>query len=267
MQADVCDSDWHRAVSGDAIDVVVHAAAVTNPRGDEEIARAADSIAVNVGATVNVARWASDVGAGRFVYVSTGSPYGRHLEGSEPLDESAGDDPENVYAITKLAGEQIALRLGNLLKMQVVIARFTSAYGPMERTTPDRAHTSIVHGWFESAMADNEVVVDRRQVPRDYTYIDDVVDAILALAIAPDLRHALYNVSTGLPLGYPEMIAMLAELQPGLRVRYVGETGGGERRPLSISRIRADTGWIPKHDFRAAFRTYHDWLRSAAATV
>ena len=234
-----------------AIDIAIHAAAVTNPRGEEEIERASDSVSANAGATVNLMRWAQRARPSRVIYLSSSSPYGARLKGSEPLDETAPVEPDNVYAITKYAGELLALRLGKTAGVQVALARFTSAYGPMERTTLDRRHVSVIAGWCAQAMRCEAVVADLAQPPRDYTYVDDVAAAIAALA-TPVLLHCCTTSRPG-RFGCREMIAALGEQFPGMRVSFVGEESAPDslRRPLSPERLRAETGWSPRYDIRS----------------
>lgn len=263
IQADLRDRTWYDALPPDRIDVVVHAAAVTNQRLGEELERAAAAVAVNIGGTVNLLDWALQVQPRRVVHASSGAIYGRLLEGSSPLDEATAVDPVNVYAITKFAGERLALRYRIVAGLDVVVARLPSQYGPMERDTGDRTRLSIIHEWCNAALKGDEILVNRSQLPRDYTFVYDVADAIRELSLSPKLHHEIYNISTGLDITQDDIVAVLRDLFPELRVRYYDEpvSNPNDRRRLSPERLLCDTTWKPGFDLRRAVETYVGYLR------
>ena len=267
VEADLCATGWEGSLPSGPIELVVHAAAVTNQREDEEVPRAGDAIAVNVGATLDLVRWASAVRPARFVYISTGAPYGRALDGAGLIDETTPANPVNVYAVTKFAGELVALRLAGLSGLPAVAIRLPSQYGPMERATPDRTRLSLLQRWCNAAVRGERIKVNSQQLPRDYTYVPDGAQAVYALATAPTLHHELYNVSTEMPLTYREILAALEDVIPGIQIEPVEDAAPdrSDRRPLSAQRLRSDTGWEPKYDIRSGIATYVAWLRLAIA--
>src|SRR5262249_8593961 len=149
VQADVCDASWHRVLPTKPLDVVIHAAAVTNVGEGEEIGRATDAISVNIGGTANVLIWAFKARPARVVYISSSSVYGTIIGDGEPIDESWPTQPTNLYGISKFAGEQIAFRIGRLSEVPVIAARLVGPFGPMERTTADRSRLSPICTWCE----------------------------------------------------------------------------------------------------------------------
>jgi UDP-glucose 4-epimerase len=117
-----------------------------------------------------------------------------------------------------------------------------------------------------SAARSGREAVLQRAGPRDWVYALDVADAIASLLTpVPAPAHALYNIGPGTVWNVADWCRRLAERFPGFRWR-IGEPftvelhGPGDRKPLSIVRIRADTGWRPRYGLDAAFTHYMNFL-------
>lgn len=249
--------------------VVVHAAAVTPLARGEELAATSTAVAVNVAATVEVLEVAAALGASRVVHVSSGSVYG--VPDGEPaqalaLLESSHLAPRSVYGITKAAADELAQRYDALGACEVVVARLAQPYGPMERTTSSRSALSPVHDWAAAALAGEPLEVEPGCLERgrDYLYVVDVAQALVALAVAPSLPHRVYNVSNGVR-------TTLRQVRDSV-VAAVGDTGttdgpvnlpaDAERPVLSPAQLTADTGWTATTGLEDGLAATLDWLRS-----
>jgi NAD(P)-dependent dehydrogenase (short-subunit alcohol dehydrogenase family) len=113
---------------------IVHAAALT-PAPDREAARARALLEVNVVGVANVMAQAAKAGVRRVVVMSSNSVYGPVSVDQGALDESRALLPADLYGISKVSAEQIAVRLSNLLGVGVAIVRLGSVYGPFEYET------------------------------------------------------------------------------------------------------------------------------------
>ncbi|HWZ92005.1 MAG TPA: NAD(P)-dependent oxidoreductase [Polyangiaceae bacterium] len=269
VQADVCDETWHRTLPVQAFDTVIHAAAITNTREGEEVSRARAAVAVNILGSVNVVSWAIEARPRRFLHLSSGATYGRIVSGPDNLDEDRPAQPDTVYALTKYAAERIVLRLAKQTALPLVALRLPSQYGPMERDTSDRTRLSSIQSWCSAAAQGAEVVVNRSELPRDYTYVYDVADAVYRLSVTPDLRYDLYNIGTGIASSPDQIVAAIRETVPDVRVRYVTNDAIDEsdRKPVSIARLRSDTGWQPQYTLSSGIAVYIDWLRRVPAAA
>jgi len=251
-------------------DVVVHTAAVTPLAPGEELAATARAVTVNVAATVQVLELAAALGASRVVHVSSGSVYG--VPAGDPatgpaLGESSALAPRTVYGITKAAADQLAQRYDELGACEVVVARLAQPYGPMERTTSSRSALSPVHDWAAAALAGEPLELEPGCLDRgrDYLYVVDVAQALVALALAPSLPHRVYNVSNG-------VCTTLREVRDHV-VAAVGDTGTtegpvnlpveAERPVLSPARLTADTGWTATTTLDDGLAATLDWLRGS----
>jgi nucleoside-diphosphate-sugar epimerase len=265
-QADLSEPRWHEAVPAQSMDVVIHAAAVTNVGQREEIARAGDAVAANIGGTLNVLTWALTAKPARIIHLSSSAVYGTILDPGEPVDEKRLCEPSSIYGTTKVAAERIALRFREGAGLPLVAARLAGPYGPMERQTADRKRLSPIHAWCEAAITGATLSIHRGTLPRDWIYVKDTAMAIEQLAFAPTLRHAVYNVSSGSAFTCDDIIAALRALVPGLRTEAVEEDAVNLiARPISSQRLRADTGWAPRHDLQSGLADYLAWIRETSA--
>jgi UDP-glucose 4-epimerase len=186
----------------------------------------------------------------RVVFAGSRLEYGR--VGSAPVDETHATDPLCVHAIHKLVAEQYLQLYKRLYNVSYAVARITNPYGPGQPRS--RTAYGIVNRLIHLALANDALPIygDGTQ-RRDYIYIDDVVDALLALG-DPDRRtaatHDVYNVGTGVGTAIVDMANAITAAAGGGRLERVEwprlaeqiETGDFV---ADISRIQADLGWNP----------------------
>jgi nucleoside-diphosphate-sugar epimerase len=260
--ADISDRCWHEALPGATIDLAVHAAAVTNVADGEEIGRAVDAVAVNIGGTANFVAWALSARPSRVIHISSSAVYGSILDGGAPIDETQPTLPANLYGITKLAAEQVAFQLARLSGLPLVAARLVGPFGPMERPSADRTRLSPVHAWCDAAARGEELIVHDGYLPRDYLYVADTAAAVHRLATTRTLHHDVYNVSAGIAVASRDFIAALRQVVPTLRWSAVDAPAVNLiSRSISNARLIGDTGWHPRYDLRGALAEYVAWLR------
>src|SRR5687768_6573463 len=136
---DVADRERLReAAARHSVTSIVSAAAIT-PRVDRERREPTRIIDVNLGGVVNALEVARTLpNFRRFVQVSSVAVFGEE-PGATTRNEDSPANSTNLYGITKLAGERVALRYGDLFDMDVIAVRPSNVYGPMERFTPGYA--------------------------------------------------------------------------------------------------------------------------------
>lgn len=264
LTADITDRTWAQALNNPGIDIVVHAAAVTNLAGGENLHRAADAISVNVEGTANVMAWAVRSRPSRIIYVSSSSVYGMIGGGSTRISETRRTAPSSIYAITKSAAELVALNLGHSADLSVIVARLCNPFGPMERTSADRTVLSAIQGWCDSAVDGKPLLIQRGYLPRDYCYIYDVARAVVDLSTARRLRHSIYNVSSGITTSGSNILKIIKGLIPETSVRRsCAPATNLIARPLSNARLMADTGWSPRYTMQSAIADYITHIRNS----
>ncbi|HSG79631.1 MAG TPA: NAD(P)-dependent oxidoreductase [Acidimicrobiia bacterium] len=253
--------------------VVIHLAAVTAGPVRERT-DAAGVVAVNVAGTQAVLDASRHLDARRVVYVSSGAVYGRRAFGTAPLDEDTPPEPSSLYGATKLAGEHLALRHGELWDVPVVVARPGAVFGPWERATGVRDTLSPF-----LALADRARVAGHARLPqtapRSWTYAPDVAAAVARLAVGPKPRHDLYLVATPETVTLDRWADRLAREFTGFSWESAGEDAdipydgdpAARRRPVIVDRLRAELPRWPERSTDSAFDDYVAWLTTNASSA
>ncbi|HZW02558.1 MAG TPA: NAD-dependent epimerase/dehydratase family protein [Anaerolineaceae bacterium] len=164
---------------------------------------------VNVGGTVTLMEAMRDVGVRRVVLASSGAVYGNQEK--QPVNECARPNPRSPYAVSKLAAEYYVHTIGELWGIETVSLRIFNAYGPGQHLPP--AHAPVIPYFLRAAQQNGTLVVngDGNQT-RDYVYVDDVVDALLAAAIAPKVNQLTINVGSGRETSVRELVRLVVEI-------------------------------------------------------
>lgn len=276
LTADVSSADAVNAAFSEARpERVIHAAAIT-PAPERELREYGRIIDVNVKGAANVLRAALEFKAARVVYVSSGSAYGEALFGHGPLTESSSTPvPDSLYAITKFAAERLCLRMREQHGLNAVCVRLGSVFGPWEFDTGVRDTLSLPLQILRRAMRGDEIVYSSDEPRRDWVYSRDVAAGIVAAVQAPQLKHALYNLSAGyawngvgaawgdrLRAHFTQIVCRAANDGETANVSFLGER---DRTLMSIERLTADTAYRPSFTGDRAFADYFDWVREHAA--
>jgi UDP-glucose 4-epimerase len=192
----------------------------------------------NVDGTFSVLEAARTAGVRRFIYAASSSCYG--IPDVVPTPETAAIKPEYPYALTKYIGEQLVLHWGRVYKLPVLSLRLFNVYGPRSRTS---GVYGAVFGVFLAQKLHNQpftVVGDGRQT-RDFTFVTDVVAALLAAAQS-DLRDEVLNVGSGNTYSINRLVALLQ----GDVVHIPKRPGEPDCTWADISKIRRLLGWEPE---------------------
>jgi UDP-glucuronate 4-epimerase len=196
------------------------------------------------------------VGA-RLVLASSSSVYG--ADSRRPFrEEQMTGRPLSPYGATKVAGEALAHAHYATTGLPVAIARLFTVYGPRQR--PDLAINS-----FARRMLAGEPIelYDGGRGSRDYTYVDDVVDALVRLIDAP-AAYVLVNVGGHSPVTTTELVDRLeTALDVGaIRVAAPAQPGDVPATYADITRARDLLGWEPKVGLDEGLARFGAWLRA-----
>ncbi|MHA7289667.1 NAD-dependent epimerase/dehydratase family protein [Arthrobacter sp. MDT3-24] len=211
----------------------------------------------NVGATQRLLEWArTNKSLKKFVYASSSSVYGDAE--AYPTHESDKPQPLSPYGVTKLAAEHLCTLYAKNFAVPTVSLRYFTVYGPGQR--PDMAFTRFV----KAAVTNGTIQIygDGNQV-RDFTYVDDVVEANICAARSDAAGGAVYNVAGGSNVSMNEVLDILADLSgSALNVEYIDAVAGDVRRTAgSIDKISSDLGWKPRVDLEEGLKRHLEWGR------
>ena len=234
-EAELVVHDIRRPYSFEA-DVVFHLAAQADVGTSME--KPSFDAEVNVAGTVNTLEAARACGA-EIVFSSTGGAiYG---DVDEPATEDTPRRPVSAYGIAKLCAEEYLSGWNRIYGSNHAVLRFANVYGPRQSSTLEGGVVSI----FMERLRDGEetLVFGDGEQTRDYVFVGDVVDAVLAAAG----RGGVYNVGTGTETSVNELHRLCAELV-GVTSdpKYVDPRPGDARRSvLDASRAERELGWRP----------------------
>jgi UDP-glucose 4-epimerase len=225
---------WESAFAG--ADWVVHLAAladivpsIQNPTGYFQ---------ANVDGTFNVLQAARAAGVKRLVYAASSSCYG--IPDQYPTPEAAPMRPQYPYALTKLLGEQLVMHWAQVYGLPALSLRFFNVYGPRSRTSGTYGAVFGVFLAQKLAGKPYTIVGDGTQT-RDFTYVTDVAEAVLA-ALQSDVTGEIFNVGSGATVSVNRLVDLLG----GERVFIPKRPGEPETTFADISRITAHLGWKPR---------------------
>jgi UDP-glucose 4-epimerase len=204
---------------------------------------------VNVGGTVCLAEAIRDAGAKRVVFASSATVYGSQPR--QPVKETSWPNPRIPYAVSKLAAELYLFALGELNGIETIALRIFNTYGPGQRIPP--AHAPVVPSFAKSVLSQASLVVhgDGNQT-RDFVYVDDVVEALVAAATAPGVGGSIINIGSGEETSINTLIATLGQVtrrQPEV-IHNPQESGGLARLVADLTRARQLLGYEPRVSLR-----------------
>jgi UDP-glucose 4-epimerase len=187
----------------------------------------------------------------RLVYVASSSCYG--IPKVYPTPETAPADPRYPYALTKYLGEQLVLHWARLYRLPAVSIRFFNVYGPRARTS---GTYGAVFGVFLAQLLAGRpltIVGDGTQT-RDFTFVSDAVDALLAAAEAGQ-RGEVFNVGSGKPTSVNELVRLLGSPPT---VHIPKRPGEPDCTWADITKIGTELGWKPQVSVDAGVRIMLD---------
>ncbi|OBQ88207.1 NAD-dependent epimerase/dehydratase family protein [Mesorhizobium sp. AA23] len=195
------------------------------------------------------------------VYASSSSVYGGNTK--VPFVESDRvDNPVSIYAATKKADELISSTYSHLFGLPQTGLRFFTVYGPWGR--PDMA------AWiFTEAMLSGKPirVFNHGEMWRDFTYVDDVVEGVIAVLDKPPAagreRHRIYNIGNSQPVHLGRFIETLEGLLgvKAIREDLPMQPGDVEKTFADTSALERDIGFKPKVPIEEGLAKFVDWYR------
>ncbi len=215
---------------------------------------------VNCIGTLRLLEAARHHGPANFVFASSSSVYGINEKVPFAEDDPV-DRPISPYATTKRAGELLCFNYSHLYGLRTSCLRFFTVYGPAQR--PEMAIAK-----FTGLLARGEAVpiYGTGQSRRDYTYIDDIVDGILAaLDLAP--RFEIFNLGGSQTTALVDLVHWLAEeLGVEARLEMLPEQPGDVPITFAdVSKAQRMLGYAPKVPIREGLRRYVEWFASRRA--
>jgi UDP-glucose 4-epimerase len=251
-----------RVVEG--VDVVFHLAA----RGSvpRSLADSWGSHDANVNATVRLLEAARHGGVRRLVFSSSSSVYGDTP--TLPKVESAEPLPRSPYAASKISGEQYVLAYARAGLVEGVALRYFNVFGP--RQSPTGAYAAVIPLFMQAALSGTaaRLLGDGSQT-RDFTYVDNVVDANLRAATLPreQVSGWAVNVGAGGRTSLRELLTLVESVsgRPIAVEEHPPRVGDVRDSLAGLERAAQVLGYRPTVDLRDGLARTWAWFREAAA--
>ena len=254
-EADIGDLDaMHKACAG--VDFVLHQAAI--PSVPKSVLDPLGSNRANIDGTVNVLVAARDAKARRVVFAASSSAYGETP--TLPKVETMVAQPISPYGVTKFVGELYAQVFGRVYGLENASMRYFNVFGP--RQDPTSQYSGVLSRFILAILDGKEPTIygDGEQ-SRDFTYVDNVVDATLRACEATGASGKVFNVGTSSRITLNDVLKVLEKIS-GKRIvaKYdPPRTGDILHSQADINLGRTVLGYNPSVDFEQGLRKTYDW--------
>ena len=219
----------------------------------------------NIGGTLNVLLAARATGTERVVYTGSTSIYGNPR--SIPINEDDAVVLLSPYAVSKLGGEHYCHAFYENYGVPTTVVRYSNVYGDGQR--PDNPYCGVIAKFFDAAYASRPLQIhgDGQQT-RDYTYIDDAVDATLLAGVQPRAEGEVFNVGTGVETSVNELARMVGEAcERPIEVEHIDrrDIDNIRRRVVNIEKARRMLRWSPQVPMREGLARTAAWMEESGA--
>ena len=243
------------------VELVFHEAAI--PSVPRSIENPRQSHIASVDGTFSLLLAARDRKVRRLVYAASSSAYGD--QPTLPKREEMLPDPLSPYAVAKLVGEYYCQVFTKVYGLETVALRYFNVFGP--RQDPGSQYSGVVSR-FISMLLKNErpVIYGDGEQSRDFTYIDNVIEANLRAAAAKDGSGNVFNVANGERVTLNQLLAELKELtgRSEVTAEYREARIGDVRHSLAdTTRARQLLGYEPRVGLREGLEKTIDWWKSS----
>lgn len=235
------------------VDVLYHFAAIANPRTcDDNPDLAYD---VNVTGTKNVFAAAAKSGCDRVVFSSSAAVYGEPEE--TPIDEQHplnGDDP---YSISKKMGEQLADLYHGKYETDISVIRNFNMFGPRQATD------YLIPTLVTQALEEDCIEIWTADSVRDFTYVSNTMDALLAVAKSQELAGETVNIGSNVAISSGELAELVSEKLGGVPIKNLEKDSvGSSRLVCDNKKLRETADWTAEVSFEEGLSRTIDWFQS-----
>lgn len=257
---DICDEHFMNVVfEYEKPDMVLHSAASTFV--DDSLKDPNEYIRNNVLGTQVVVNACVKFGVKKLVFTSTDEVMGALASSNDsPWKEDAPLDPKNPYAASKASGELIIKAASNSFGLPYIMTRCSNNYGP-------RQSEKLIPTIIKSILNNKKIpVYGNGSFLREWTYVDDNCDALLAI-LASNKVNQIYNISSNQEYSNIEVVQMVCNAMGGgheLIEHIQDPRGKGHdfRYSVNCDKIKNELGWAPKTKFKDGVSLTTQWYKN-----
>ncbi len=245
----------------EGVDCVFHEGAL--PSVPRSVKEPVPSHTSNIDGTFNLLEAARQMGVKRVVYAASSSAYGN--QPGFPRVETMAPQPLSPYAVQKLAGQYYMQAYANVYGMETVSLRYFNIFGP--RQVPDSPYSGVMAKFIlQILQGERPTIQGDGEQGRDFTYIDNAVQANLLAAAAPaeKVSGRVFNVACGERYTLNQTYAVIARLLGYAEGPLYGPPRPGDVRDslADISAAREAFGYAPAVGFEEGLQRTIDWYKA-----
>lgn len=255
IEGDIRDSRvLEKIFNSNTIDIVIHLAAIAGVR--KSISNPSEYVDIDIKGTVNILEYCRKYNIKKLIFASSSSVYGTN---SIPFNEKDCISSQiSPYAAAKASGELFCKTYSSLYKIPIICLRFFSVYGPRQR--PEMA----IHNFTKLINEGKEVVIyGDGKSKRDYTYIDDIVDGIIA-SINYNCEFEIFNLGHSEPVNINDLIKIIeAKLDKNAYKRYHKmQAGDVQNTYANIDKAKKLLNYKPKVGIQEGIERFVAWYNN-----
>lgn len=259
IQGDICDlSTCQKAMNG--IDFVLHEAALGSvPRSINDPINTNEN---NVTGFLNVLVAARDAKVKRMVYAASSSTYGDH-KGLPKVEEQIGN-PLSPYAVSKYINELYASVFSRTYGFNTVGLRYFNVFGP--RQNPKGPYAAVIPLFIKAALQNQPASINGDgEISRDFTFVENVVQANVKALFAPIEQHEVVNVACGAATSLNELWKLISsnlgiDLDP---IYAPARTGDIQHSLASVEKAHSLFGYEPAIDMKTGLKETIEWAKES----
>ncbi|HMK82369.1 MAG TPA: NAD(P)-dependent oxidoreductase [Candidatus Bathyarchaeia archaeon] len=235
-------------------EIVVHLAAINdnNPNFD----RPYDLYFNNIQGTLNICEAATRFGVRKIVFPSSTSIYGNVRDDDLPISEITRTQPLTPYATSKVCEEMLVRDYARRANTKLVVFRFSIIYGPEQK------HANVVEQFMRKAISGDPIeLLGDGSHTREFLYVDDAIDALVAGTNSPSLPYDTFLISTGKPIKLrqlAEKISMIIDHDVLIQNTRSGQVFS---QHYDVSRAMNNLNWKPRVPLDDGLSLMLEWVR------
>jgi UDP-N-acetylglucosamine 4-epimerase len=259
LNGDICDlAVCKKAVEG--IDFVLHQAALGSvPRSINDPINTNEN---NVTGFLNMLVAARDAKVKRMVYAASSSTYGDH-KGLPKVEHEIGN-PLSPYAVTKYVNELYASVFSRTYGFHTIGLRYFNVFGP--RQNPKGPYAAVIPLFIKAAMQNKPAMINGDgTISRDFTFVENVVQANIKALFAEVDQHEVVNVACGASTSLNELWQMItSNLDTNIEPEYgPSRTGDIQHSLASIEKARGLFGYEPYIEMKQGLMETIEWAKES----
>jgi len=256
LKGDIRDAEFDAKIVRD-VDTVFHEAALVSVT--RSVKDPVSTNETNVSGTLRLLRACANSGVRRFIYASSSSVYGE----TETLPKTEGIPPQPIspYAVSKLAGEDYCRVFHRIYGLETVSLRYFNVYGPRQAYGP---YSGVITIFINRLLEGKPPIIygDGEQT-RDFTHIQDVVEANMLAAETNSGVGEVFNIATGKPATINELCSMLLKItdRMDLNPEHTGPRPGDIKHSYAdTTKARETLGYRPRVSLEQGLVQLTEWF-------